>query len=203
LFALMLLGVWIVAALVHELAHGLTAQALGGHFAWLYIWPGIEVLPHPGRLYQGEWGTSIAKTAYGLGPGWQEGGWQEGLVWLMGSASNLILAALALGALWRLRPAGWTRRLLVAETLMVEDLFLYVVFPEFFGLRHYVVYGGVRPEPVDGAVMLGCPRWAASTLVLIASALLIGGLAAYLWRHREQATDRYHRARPEQNDGLR
>jgi hypothetical protein len=182
-FIATLVGVWIVAALVHELAHGLTAQALGGHFAWLYLWPGIEVLPRPGRFYQDEWGTSIAKTAYGLGPDWQEGGWQEGLVWLMGSVSNLVLAALALGGLWRFRPSGWLRRLLVAETLMVEDIFLYVVFPEYLGLRHYVVYGGVRPEPVDGAAMLGCPRWAAATLIVIVSTLVIGGLVAYLRRH--------------------
>jgi len=179
----LLVAVWIAASFVHELSHGLTAQALGGTFVWFDVWPGIQVWPHPGQRYEGDWGTSIAKTCYGLGPRWQEGGWQEGLVWLMGSGSNLILAALALGALWWLRPLGWLRRLLVAETLMVEDMLLYVVLPEFFGLRHYVVYGGRRPEPVDGAAMLGCPRWVAAALIVALSALLIGGLIQYLRRY--------------------
>ena len=63
---------------------------------------------------------------------------------------------------------------------MVEDILLYVVLPEFFGLRHYVVYGGRRPEPVDGAAMLGCPRWVASALIVALSALLIAGLILHL-----------------------
>jgi hypothetical protein len=192
---LVLAAVWIVAALVHELAHGLTAQALGGTFVWLDVWPGIQVWPHPGQRYEGDWGTSIAKTCYGLGPDWQEGGWQEGLVWLMGSGSNLVLAALALGGLWWLRPLGWLRPLLVAETLMVEDILLYVVLPEFFGLRHYVIYGGRRPEPVDGAAMLGCPWRVAAALIVALSALLIGGLVLYLRRYPARSRTAPYRSR--------
>jgi hypothetical protein len=171
---------WIGAAFAHELGHGWTAEALGGSFVWFSVWPGIEVWPHPGRAYDGEWGMSIAKTCYALGPGWESGGWQEGLVWLMGSGTNLILAALALGGLWAFRPRGWLRHLLIAETMMVEDMLLYVIFPEFFGLPHYVVYGGRKPEPVDGAAMLGCPRVVCVLLVLLVSALLIWGLIRYL-----------------------
>ena len=188
-FFLTLALVWIAASFVHELSHGLTAQALGGQFVWLSVWPGIQVWPNPGQPYEGEWGTSIAKTCYALGPGWEDGGWQEGLVWLMGSGANLILAALAASGLWLLRPAGWLRQLLVAWALMVEDILLYAIFPEWFGLPHYLVYGGRRPEPVDGAAMLGCPRWVAVLSIVLASALVVCALVVYLVRRAKERED--------------
>jgi hypothetical protein len=176
--------VWIVATLVHELAHGLTAQALGGKFNWLYVWPGIQIWPRPGQAYDGEWGTSIAKLAYTSGPSWGSDSWQDGLVELMGSGANLLLAALALGSLWLFRPQGWLRYLLIAETLMIEDILLYSTVPELFGLPHYFVCGGSKPEPVDGAELLGCPRHLFVILIVLVSALMGWGLIAYLARRR-------------------
>jgi hypothetical protein len=183
-FTVTLALVWMLSSLVHEAAHGLTAQVLGGRFNWMCVWPGIQVLPRPGGLYDGEWGTSIAKLAYTTGPGWGTDSWQDGLVKLMGSGANLALAALALGSLWLFRPRGPLRTLLIAEALMFEDILLYTVGPELFGLPHYFFYGGSTPEPIDGAELLGCPRIVAVILILLASALMIGGLAAYLVRTR-------------------
>ena len=185
-FLVTLALVWIVASLIHEFGHGLTAEVLGGKFLWVYVWPGIQVYPNPGLPYDGEWGTSIAKSAYALGPDWAD--WQDGLVKLMGSGINLALAAMALGALWRFRPQGRLRTLLIAETLMFEDILLYTVGPELFGLPHYFVYGGSKPEPIDGAELLGCPRPVSVVLILLASALIMGGLAAYLVRGRVHRT---------------
>jgi hypothetical protein len=176
--------VWIVASFVHELSHGLTAQVLGGKFNWLYVWPGIQVWPHPGQPYDGEWGTSIAKLAYTTGQGWGSDSWQDGLVRLMGSGTNLLLAALALASLWLFRPQGWPRRLLIAETLMLEDILLYTIPPELFGLPHYFIFGGSKPEPVDGAELLGCPRWVFVILIVLVSALMAWGLVAYILRYR-------------------
>lgn len=183
-FLVTLTLVWVVAACIHELAHGLTAEALGGKFLWFSLWPGVQVYPHPGQLYEGEWGTSIAKAAYGYSQGWED--WRNGLVLLMGSGSNLLLAALALGGLWLFRPRGWPRFLLIAGVLMVEDMLLYAILPELFGLRHYLVFGGVKPEPVDGAALLGCPRPLSVVSIVLVSALLLAGLVAYLRRDRDR-----------------
>jgi hypothetical protein len=184
-FLLTLGLVWVAASFVHELSHGLAAQALGGQFVWFCTWPGIQIWPHLGQPYDGEWGTSIAKTCYAMGPGWEDGGWQEGLVWLAGSGVNMVLAALALGGLWLFRPRGWLRRALIAETLMFEDILLYAILPEFFGLPHYLVYGGTRPEPVDGAEMLGCPRIAFVLAIALLSSVMAYGLLAYVKSSRD------------------
>jgi len=175
--------VWIVASIIHEAAHGLTAEIVGGKCLWISVWPGVQLYPHPGQHYEGEWGTSIAKTSYATTPDWAP--WQDGLVLLMGSGVNLLLAALALGSLWLFRPGGWLRTLLIAETLMIEDILLYVLLPELFGLRHYVFYGGSKPEPVNGAELLGCPRPAFVASIAVISALMVWGLIVYLRRHRE------------------
>lgn len=177
--------VWLVACFVHELGHGLTAAALGGRFLWVSVWPGFQVYPHPGQPYEGEWGTSIAKAAYALGQGW--GDWQNGLAMLMGSGTNLLLAGLALGALWLFRPKGWLRFLFIAWVLMLEDILLYVTLPEMFGLRHYVFFGGSKPEPVNGAELLGCPRFVFVTSTVLVSALLLWSLASYLRRDHTPA----------------
>lgn len=184
-FLITLVLVWIAASIIHEAAHGLTAEVLGGTCLWVCVWPGVQLYPHLGQLYEGEWGTSIAKTAYAVPPNWAD--WQDGLVLLMGSGANLLLAALALGSLWLFRPRGWLRYPLIAETLMVEDILLYVLLPELFGLRHYVIYGGSKPEPVNGAELLGCPRPLFVALIVVISALLIWGLVAYLRRSRRIA----------------
>lgn len=180
LFLLTLALVWLVASCIHELGHGLTAEALGGKFLWFSLWPGIQVYPNPGQPYEGEWGTSIAKAAYAYSSGWED--WRNGLVLLMGSGSTLLLAVLALGGLWLFRPRGWPRILLVAGVLMVEDMLLYALLPELFGLRHYVIFGGVKPEPVDGAELLGFPRPPFVVSVVLVSALLLAGLVFYLRR---------------------
>jgi hypothetical protein len=102
----------------------------------------------------------------------------------MGSGANLLLAALALASLWVFRPQGRLRYLLIAEALMIEDILFYSTVPELFGLPHYFVFGGSKPEPVDGAELLGCPRHLFVILIVLVSALMAWGLVAYLLRRR-------------------
>jgi hypothetical protein len=184
-FLATLVLVWIVASIIHEAAHGLMAEIVGGKCLWISVWPGVQLYPRPGQRYEGEWGTSIAKTAYAIAEDWAD--WQDGLVLLAGSGVNLLLAALALGGLWLFRPRGWLRYPLMAETLMVEDILLYALLPELFGLRHYVIFGGSKPEPVNGAALLGCPRPVFVALIVAISALIMWALIAYIRRHRETA----------------
>ena len=187
IFLLTLALVWAASLVLHELGHGLTAQALGGRILSLGVWPGVELWPAPGQPAEGPWGTAIARLAYATGPGWGEGSWQIGLVRLMGSVTNLLLATLALGSLWLFRPRGWLRLFLIAQALMFADLLLYCTLPEFWGLPHYLVFGGSHAEPLDGAELLGCPRWAFIALSLLLSALMAWGLVAYARRGREHS----------------
>jgi hypothetical protein len=183
-FLVTLILAWALSLILHELGHGLTAQLLGGQIAWLRVWPGIEVWPSPGQVSEGWWGTAIAILGYSPGPGWGTNSWQSAVVGLMGSGSNLLLAALALGILWLLRPRGWLRLLLMAEALLFADLLLYCTLPEFFRLPHYLVFGGNAAEPVNSAEALGCPRWVFVLLVGLVSALMVWGLVAYRRRSR-------------------
>lgn len=187
-FLVTLALVWAASLVLHEVGHGLAAEAVGGDVIWLRVWPGIEVWPAVGQPVEGAWGTAIARLAFTTGTGWGPDSWQDGVISLMGSGTNLILAALALGGLWLFRPRGWLRLLLVAQVLMFADLLLYCTLPEFLGLPHYLVFGGSSSEPVDGAAMLGCPRWVFIALTALVSALMAWGLVAYL--RRERRTDR-------------
>jgi hypothetical protein len=177
-FVVTLVLVWVASLLLHEIGHGLAAQALGGRVVWLRVRPGIELWPAFGQVSGGPWGTAIAVVGYTTGPGWDENSWQGGVVGLMGSGFNLLLAALALGGLWLFRPRGWLRLLLIAEALMFADLLLYCTLP-LFDLPHYLVFGGDFPEPLVSAGALGLSRWAFLPLVGLVSALMAWGLVAY------------------------
>jgi len=183
-FLVTLALVWTASLVLHEMGHGLTAQALGGQIVWLRVWPGLEIWPAPGQPSEGPWGTAIMRLGYTTGQDWGTDSWQDGVVGLMGSGANLLLAALAIGSLWLFRPRGWPRLLLMAQALMFADLLLYCTLPEFWGLPHYLVFGGDHAEPLDNAELLGCPRWAFILLAVLASALMTWGLVGYARRDR-------------------
>jgi hypothetical protein len=172
LLALGLVG--ILSFFVHELGHGLTTVALGGKFHALYIWPGVQVWPHPGRRLTQHRMSNIGLAHLDFPADWEEEGWQEGLVGLAGSGSNLVAAGLALAALWAFRPRGWLFYLLAAESLLFLDILLYTFLP-LVGLRHFFIVGGASPEPLLSALMLGIPAWAFMLAVLLISALLAAG----------------------------
>ncbi len=177
-FALILALTALIGLLVHETGHGLTAAALGGRFTGLYVWPGVEVWPHPGASFNGKWDGQIGVATYLPGADWEADDWRYGLVSLMGSGTNFLLAALALGCLWAFRPRGRVRLWLLAETWMFLDLTTYTFFPAF-GLRHFIFVGGTSAEPLEGALRLGIPAGVFVTLVVAASAAM--GWGAVQW----------------------
>lgn len=148
----------ILSFFVHEVGHGLTTVALGGKFHALYVWPGIEIWPNPGQRLTTRRMSNIGLARLDFPEKWREDGWQEGLIGIMGSGSNLIAAALALLALRMLRPTGWLFYLLAAESLMFLDILLYTFLP-LIGLRHFFFVGGFHPEPLVSARMIGIPAW--------------------------------------------
>ena len=75
--------------------------------------------------------------------------------------------------------------MLIAQSLMFLDMLTYVTLPAFLGLPHYLVLGGSKPEPVDNAALLGCPRWAFIAGVVLISAAMTWGLIAYLQSTRK------------------
>lgn len=181
-FFITLMLVALVGLFVHELGHGITATALGGKFTSLYILPGIQVWPHFGQPYPNGWSGYIGWVEYNYGFNWNPDGWQPGLVTLMGSGSNLLIAALALVALWVFQPRRCLRFFLVAEAMMFVDLLLYTFLP-LVGLRHFFIIGGISPEPLEGAIQLGLPSWLFIALVGVVSALMSWGLIRYVRRH--------------------
>jgi hypothetical protein len=175
------LGLLALAAFfVHELGHAFTAVALGGQFYRLYVWPGIELWPELGQPYPQEWAGNIGLTSMEFADHWGE--WQRGLVYLMGSGSNMLLAAAALAALWIFKPAGLLRSVLFAETIMFIDLPMYTFLP-LVGLRHYIFAGGETPEPLDGAVRMGIPGWAFVLAVGLVTLLMLWGQYRFLRRY--------------------
>ncbi len=180
-FALIMALTALLGLLVHELGHGLTAAALGGRFTGLYVWPGVQVWPHPGAPYPREWQGWFGVATYLPGADWQRGGWRFGLVSLMGSGTNFLLAALALGCLWLCRPRGGVRLVLLAEACMFLDLTAYTFFP-LLGLRHFLLIGGRIPEPLNGALEMGIPAGVFAALAGAASLAMGWGIGAYLRR---------------------
>lgn len=185
-FAIAIVLVSLIGFFAHELGHGITSRMLGGKFYGLYVFPGVQVWPNPGQRYDGEWGLNVGMADTDWGDDWGYGSWQDGTVLLMGSGSNLVLAALALGSLWLFRPSGWAASLLLAEALMYIDILLYATLPEWFGWPHWFFFGGRWPEPVDGAEMLGCPRGLFVILVLLVSGLMTWGVIAYVLRYQSR-----------------
>jgi hypothetical protein len=156
-FVLLLALVMVLSTLIHELGHGLTAEALGGEFISIDVYPGFQIWPDFGKPFEGGWDHQIALMYYRYGPSWQDGNWRDGLVQLMGSGINLLLATFALVLLRVFRPKGLFKLLLAAEALMVFDIVFYTFLP-LIGLRHLFFIGGANPEPLGGALKMGIPQ---------------------------------------------
>ena len=138
-FSMIFLPLAVVGLIVHELGHGLTAQALGGRFLGLWVFPGIELWPEFGDYYTGPF-TYFGLTLFAGGPDWSD--WQWGLAGLMGTGSTFIISVVALGLLLLLRPKG------PCATL-------------FFTLGGLVVSGSVDVcgVPAAWSATLDCHRW--------------------------------------------
>jgi len=157
--------------LIHEAGHAITTVALGGTVSAVYVYPGIEVLPDLGNRYEGRWPGGGAVIAGEGPPDWED--WEWGLVRLMGSGLNLLLAMAALIVFLVLRPSGLWKVILAVESLMFLDILLYSVLPRL---------GGHVSEPVRGAEMLGINPEIFTVCVVLVSFVMISALIAVALR---------------------
>ncbi len=162
---------------IHEIGHGLAASAIGGRISALYVWPGVQVFPHPGQAFPGDWNNRLGAAEIGQPASWAKNGWQMGFVLLMGSGTNFLLGALALLGAWLLKPQGWLRCFLFSAIVLAVDLPCYSLFP-LFGLRHYIFIGGWYAEPLLGARQMGIPDGVFLFVTLAASVLM----AMWTWK---------------------
>ena len=185
MLGLMALGLSAFNLLLHEFGHCLTMERLDGTCEGIYLPPGIKVWPLAdfGAEYGYLWDGYAALTVYG--PDWaQLTDAEYGLTMLMGSGTPALLALFALLSLYILRPSGRMEKLLMLQALFFGDMLLYVILPEWFGLRHFFFVGGATPEPLDGAVLMGFERGGFIAGVLVFSALMSAGWIGYLCLRR-------------------
>jgi hypothetical protein len=141
----------------------------------MFVWPGTQVWPisdFGAEFGKGEWGGALGRATTECRGVREDVVWQSGLIKLMGSGTNMILATLSLIGLWMFHPGGWLRYFLVAEALLFGDILLYTILPEWFDLPHFFFVGGESPEPLDGAALLGWSRPGFIMTILLLSMVL-------------------------------
>jgi hypothetical protein len=156
-----------IGTLWHELVgHGLTSVLLGGRIIYLEVL-GVCLYPDLGWAgWQdrfGACGLSGLETATAVN-----------LVSLAGSMSTWVVAVLATILLWLRRWPRWADAVLVGLSLWWFDLLTYTL--PSWGVRRYVVWGTLRPEPYTAAVGLGIPGWAWQAFAVLTSAGLLAGV---------------------------
>ncbi len=167
---------------LHELGHCFTMEAVGGKCDGIYIMPGIRVWPLA-AIGQPSPYTDEPFPAFTVYAEMAATDQANGLASLMGSGTTAILSLLALVGLYDLRPQGWLRFPLLAQSFMFLDLLFYTILPRWFGLRHLFIIGGDTPEPLNGAIRMGISESTFIAGVLIYSGLMAAGCLGYIWKN--------------------
>ena len=148
----LLLGcaVFLLGTFTHEGGHAIVAAAFGQPIHSIAIIPGIQVYPTVRCIH---WNGAIAWVDADL----PTGRWEHGFFLVMGCGLTAFFAYL-----WLL-VAAFSRRSLKAILLGASvgyawDMFLYATMP-LLGLRHWIIIGGDRAEPLVGARLMGLPDW--------------------------------------------
>jgi hypothetical protein len=179
IFVLVLALFALINLFVHEMGHCLTMDAVGGECGGVYVMPGVKVWPLTefGQPYSHQWGDLFGRAVYAE-PAPTDAA--DGFVSLMGSGSVAALSLLALFGLFIFQPRGRGQFPLVAQSLMFLDLLFYTILPHWFGLRHFFIFGGDSPEPLEGALQMGIPETFFIVTVLVYSGLMLVGCIAYI-----------------------
>ena len=183
IFVIVLGLVAVLNLLIHEFGHCITLEKVDGECEGVYVYPGVKIWP------LSEWADEYPRTwngwvgfARAAKPAPTE--YTNGLVSLMGSGSSAIISLLALLGLYRFRPKGGVRLLLIAQSIMFIDLLTYTILPRWFGLPHFFFIGGTSPEPLNGAIQMGISEPTIIAVVLTFSLLMTIGLVRYVSQNR-------------------
>ncbi len=150
-----LLMTFLLSVVFHELGHLLAARWVGIESSMVYVWPGYQVFPQPATAYPGEWPKGeLAFVRFGAS-NHVPSSWQFGLVEVMGSGLNSMLAICATGIMCTRRLKGLWFYTCLCFALLSYDLLTYSVFPTVFNLRHFIFWGGDSAEPLMGLTDLG------------------------------------------------
>jgi hypothetical protein len=136
--------------IVHEGGHGAAAWMLGGGVTRVVLFPGIQILP---TISEVPWNGVFGSISYSL-PAGGFSNWDIGFIRLMGAGTTALLALIASMLILILKNGFPKNLLLIVAGLWPLDLLSYSIFPHF-GLRHWVLFGGLQSEPYEGAMGMG------------------------------------------------
>lgn len=189
-FVIILLLFILFTIISHETGHVLAAKMFGFNLTF-YIWPGYEIYPNLGSIYQYDWpDKAIAFSVYAppLTPSldfdmstvWSDfpikekiepvSSFDDSIVDLMGSGFNLLLSFLSLFSIYRFKPKGIWLFIYSMGALLHYDLLLYSVLP-LFDLRHFFFWGGKEAEPILALSKMGLSYSLSISLVIALSAI--------------------------------
>lgn len=186
-----------VMVLVHEFGHLAGVAYSTDAEARIYVWPGYEIYPDPGRRYVAQWpGRSPAFTDVRitstvspaeLGAQIEDLMASHSFIMLMGSTATLLVSLVCLLLLTLLKPKGVLRWLCTSGALLNLDMLSYTVFPVFFNGAHLYYWGGTTPEPVVALAGLGVAQGLAVSAILLISLLQFAWLYHALQNKERQA----------------
>jgi hypothetical protein len=179
LTALILMVVFFLSVLIHEMGHALITKSVGYNIDKIYIFPGYQLYPKFGDEFIGEWPHGqIAFTQIRLGTIFEsipikeqiellENGWRPALIQLMGSGLTWFVSVMCLITLRFLKPWSILFYLMLVGSVFYYDIVFYVIFPYYFEVPHMVFWGGDTSEPVVALNKLGLDMGISAVLILL------------------------------------
>ena len=142
----------IIGTLTHEFGHLLIALLFDCKVSMVRLFPFLQIFPEirlvDFNLDFGEIIVDLPNSQIGLG-----------LFYLAGSGLNAILSIIFVFILRKYKIS--VKQILFffpIILIMALDIIFYSVFP-VLGLPHWIIIGGMSPEPLDGALLLGFPQF--------------------------------------------
>ncbi len=181
-----------ISIAIHEMGHVVGGKLISVDNLAAYIWPGIELYPDLGSVYEDVWpNNEIAFTQhippsinildYSNTPPWNNSSitllkkspteFDLNIIKLMGSGLTFILSLIAMLFIYLLRPSGKVLLFATFGVLLNYDLLFYSVLPLIFNLPHLIFWGGNTAEPINALSKMYFSKHFWLTVVIIISTL--------------------------------
>ena len=86
----------------------------------------------------------------------------------------------------KFKPKGIWLIITICGALLYYDILFYTVFPVFFNLPHFILWGGIVAEPIIGLSRLGIGQNISVIIILLLSYLQSLFLYKLLYKHKNQ-----------------